>query len=289
VRLARAFPVVLLALLPMAAWALFLRIDQYGLTPFRVVRAASLLCLAVLGVIGAARFLRGRAPLGWEVPGLVGALALLTAAGPTGAVQLSIASQSRRLARLVDEVGVAERLVPSAAPAATRPLAAERVWALREALTSLSDLGGEAALRRVLAGDVAACVDHWRGAEECIARFGLTAAPTSPWHVASLPQGVALDAGDQRVSFVSLTRGENGALTLEGDAVVAGGARGSLAAHLAAAAHDAALPTGAVPLLRPDGRLAGHLIVQQLTATTAAGEPARIERLEGVWLERRQP
>lgn len=42
IRLARAFPVVLLALLPMAAWALWVRVDQYGLTPFLVVRGASL-------------------------------------------------------------------------------------------------------------------------------------------------------------------------------------------------------------------------------------------------------
>src|SRR5262249_29599403 len=45
IRLARAFPIVLIVLLPMAGWALWVRVEQYGFTPFRAVRAMGLLCL----------------------------------------------------------------------------------------------------------------------------------------------------------------------------------------------------------------------------------------------------
>src|SRR5215470_7970634 len=85
IRLARAFPLVLLALLPLAGWALVVRLEQHGFTPFRAVRLYGLLCLAVLSLAGIARWARGRA-LGWEVPAAILVFALAAAFGPTSAV-----------------------------------------------------------------------------------------------------------------------------------------------------------------------------------------------------------
>src|SRR5262249_47167346 len=116
VRVARAFPLVLLALLPLAVWALLVRVDQHGLTPFRVVRMHGLLCLAVLSVAGIARWARGRS-LSWEVPAAVLVFSLAAAFGPTGAVDLSIASQSRLLERRLRAAGVAP--VVAAGPSRT--------------------------------------------------------------------------------------------------------------------------------------------------------------------------
>lgn len=178
VRLARAFPIALLVLLPMALWALCVRIEQYGLTPFRVVRLAALLALAVLSVLGTVRWLRGRAALGWHVPATVAAFALVIAIGPLSAVNLSIRSQSARLVQILDDAGVEERslrpLTDAEADRVTGPvvISREELAQIRDALEGLGELGDEAALRRVFSGDVAPCLDTW-DPKRCLARLGV--------------------------------------------------------------------------------------------------------------------
>jgi hypothetical protein len=173
VQLARAFPLALLLLLPMAIWALYVRIDQYGLTPFRVVRLAALLCLVVLGVIGSLRWLRRRAALGWHVPATIAAFAIPCALGPLSAVNLSLYSQAARADRLLTQAGVTTRHVAAPATVAARTISRERWYELIEALEQLHDLGGTAGVRRVLDGEITPCASTY-GQRDCLRGLGLT-------------------------------------------------------------------------------------------------------------------
>lgn len=185
IRLARAFPIVLLVLLPMALWALCVRIEQYGLTPFRVVRMAALLALAVLSVLGAVRWLRNRAALGWHVPATVAAFALVIAFGPLSAVNLSLRSQTARLLQLLDDAGIEERhvrtLTDEEARRVTGPIviSREELHQLSTALEDLDRLGGEPALRRVFSGEVEQCTYYW-STERCLNRLGVAVENTDP-------------------------------------------------------------------------------------------------------------
>ncbi len=173
IRLARAFPIALLALLPMALWALIVRIEQYGLTPFRVVRMAALLCLVVLGVLGSLRWLRGRPPLGWHVPATFAAFAIAISVGPLSAVNLSVRSQTARVDQLLAEGGVAGRHVGPATTEITKRISLEQWNALRDAIDGVVRFGGEPALRQIFSGELEACVHRWRGDEACLYGLGL--------------------------------------------------------------------------------------------------------------------
>jgi Domain of unknown function (DUF4153) len=170
VRLTRAFPVVLLALLPMAWWALWLRIDQHGVTPFRAVRATGLACLTGLSVLGTLRWLRGRAALSWEVPAAIAAFAIAAAFGPLSAVRLSIHSQAARAARILDAAGIPRTLQGAHAQ---RVVLSEETYAdLEQTLHLLAELGGESAVREVLRGATEVCALPWQ-TSECLAQLGV--------------------------------------------------------------------------------------------------------------------
>lgn len=168
VRLTRAFPVVLLALLPMAWWALWMRIDQHGVTPFRAVRATGLACLTVLSVLGALRWWRARRALAWEVPVVVLAGALIAAFGPLGAVPLSIRSQTARVARMLDDARAHPYALQIADP--TYELAPERHAELAAALRMVAELGGAPAVHRALGAAFDHCGLPWQ-TDACLAEL----------------------------------------------------------------------------------------------------------------------
>lgn len=281
IRLARAFPLVLLALLPMAAWALWLRIDQYGLTPFRVVRGMGLVCLATMSVIGTVRWLRGRAPLGWEVPAVIIAFALATAFGPTSAIRLSIASQRDLLARQLDAAGAGR--VVAATTAATRLELDDKDYAkLHDAVAELSRLGGSATLAGVLSGALERCADHWR-ADDCLEGLGIHARDITPVSSLELTSRGRFEPSPGELSFVELRRspGEaaayapaaDGELGVTADAVTLHEARpqgrveiarGSLAATLANPAADSVLSPTWIPLVDASGAVVAKLAIHRL-------------------------
>lgn len=171
IRLVRAFPLVMLLLLPMAGWALWLRVDQYGFTPFRAVRGMGLFCLTTLSVLGTARWWRGRPSLTWEVPAVVIVFALATAFGPLSAIHLAIRSQSGLLARQLEASGVGR--VVAAGPGAPRIGVSDAAYLeLYEAIEELALLGGEPALRQVLSGAADRCAQQWK-AGECLDGLGV--------------------------------------------------------------------------------------------------------------------
>jgi hypothetical protein len=306
IRLTRAFPAVLLVLLPMAGWALSLRLDEHGVTPFRAVRAAGLLCLAGLSVVGTLRWLRGRPSLTWEVPAAVVVAALASAFGPTSAVELSIASQAQRLGRRLDAVGAGRGV--SSEPVRIEVEGAQ-YWQLHQALADLVQLGGEPALRRVLSGDVSRCIGRWH-ADACLEGLGIH--QRSAIVAAALRRRISADVAlgsfavaDRQPVFVDVRRepgqvapsfgladgggtadATQGALELTADAVVlhVGGAvvgRGSLA-RLVASSRDGVLSATLVPLLGPEARPVASLAVEHIDVSEPEPAGPEVVRLVGV-------
>jgi hypothetical protein len=296
VRLARAFPLVLLVLLPMAGWALAVRIDQHAFTPFRVARGMALLCLGTLSLLGSLRWLRGRMTLTWEVPVCVIAFALATAFGPVNAVRLSLDSQVARLDRLMTEAGISARQV-AAEP--VQPAALLIDYDLYNQITDgiqvVGELGGEAALRQVLSGEVATCAQPWSG-HGCMERLGVSWRPGgnggSRYETAQT-RGSFVVAGSE-MAFVDLDAGvrfaaESQQLELERTGAVAlyedgrKTATASLAGLIEVWRESTTLAPELLPLLRPDGTVAGHLAVHHMTAyETESG--VETVRLSGAWL-----
>jgi hypothetical protein len=303
IRLARAFPIVLFVLLPMAGWALWIRVEQYGVTPFRAVRAMGLLCLAVLSLAGAVRWLRGRAPLGWEVPGAILVFALAAAFGPTSAVHLSIASQSKLIARWLDEAGAGRTV--AAAPSVVRiEIDPVRHRDLRDAIAQLATLGGEPALRRLLSGSVEACVSRW-DTDDCLHRLGVYArgepVQPSPGEMSVAEVQGQFATGPGALAFVDLRReageGEDSRTMRDGIllvrdsvAVVVGGKqawRSPLAELIAASQDTHILPPEVVQLFGADGAPVAELAVQHLDVWRVDGATPEVLRLTGAVVWRR--
>lgn len=297
VQLARAFPIALLLLLPMALWAVLVRIEQYGLTPFRVVRLAAVLCLMALSVLGTLRWLRGRAPLSWHVPAVVGGFALLVAVGPQSAVNLSIRSQAARFAQLLDDAGVDTRAVASAAPASPRRLPYAQWAELERALDELADLGGEAAIRRVLTGAVQPCAQRW-STGDCLLGLGVAldsdrepAAVQHHYYTRRTEEPVAIPAGE--VTFVSAGRDEARHGVDERRLRLACGSAGDDEAGWAVASLEPyfteemprpALPPRAIPLTGEGGcQRPGVFLLRSLDAVSAEGAH-ELRGVEGIWV-----
>ncbi|HEV2733301.1 MAG TPA: DUF4153 domain-containing protein, partial [Longimicrobiaceae bacterium] len=165
-RLVRVFPAVLLALLPLATWAVWVRRDQYGWTESRYLRFALLLALGVLAAAGVYRLARRREPVLLLVPVVLGATFLLSAVGPWGASATSRRSQEVRLRQGLAQAGLLrggrfagtlrtpdDASVPD--PADTdRTIPAELHGQITGAVSYLFDSHGPASLRRVFAGDL---------------------------------------------------------------------------------------------------------------------------------------
>ena len=179
VRVSRGFTAVLLALLPLAAWALWVRIDQHGLTPPRAGRMYALGCLGLLALWGTLRWTRRRRPLTWEVPAMTAAAAIIAAVGPLSVVSLSIRSQSARLERGLDQAGVSERLVRAEQPDETVAIDEAAFDELAGRIGELVDIGGLPALAEVLDGDLSACRWRWDGAS-CLHHLGVRSVGSPP-------------------------------------------------------------------------------------------------------------
>lgn len=300
VRLTRAFPVILLALLPMAGWALWTRVAQHGVTPFRAVRGMGLLCLTALSLVATVRWLRGRAALSWEVPAAVIAFALIAAFGPLGAVPLSIRSQAGRAAAILDEAG-AGRVVAEAPGPGRFELLPERYTELEDALRQLADLGGEPAVRRVLTGSTAACVPSWQ-VTECLRRLGVASRgtreltrpggtitvlrahgrfPSPAGQVEWIELADPIDSPDPAPASTDLNASTPGqGLVLAADRVIllAGGAvvaQAPIAPLIASLRSDDALPLRTLALVRPDGTIAADLAVERLQLMEPVGGAGR--------------
>ena len=294
VQLARAFPVVLLALLPMALVAVLMRIEQYGLTPFRVARLTALLCLTALGALGTWRWLRGRPALTWQVPALLTAFALAIAAGPCSAVRLSVRSQTARLDRLLTAAGITTpsqrevRLGRYGAAAELRPLPPAAWTELADTIQSVAELGGAPALRRVLGGRVEDCVPRYGGARNCLDGLGLINREhqQEPHRFFRAEAQAAVEVPAGQLTFFIATPGTQTYVSGQGlhlwlDEREAAPVK--LEALVIAATEDRPLPPAPLPVRTAEGGDAGVVVLQRLDVALGEGG-LEVTRAEGVWV-----
>jgi Domain of unknown function (DUF4153) len=302
VRIARAFPVALLALLPMAGWALIVRVEQYGLTPFRVARIAAVLCLAGLSIWGSLRWVRRRPPLSWEVPSVIAAVAILLAVGPLSAVTLSTRSLAGHLEAELVSAGVSTRDVASRDPDTVRSMPTEQWTKLADAIETLAEVGGERGLRRVLHGAVDACVGRWSGAYACLRRLGVGTQSDPNVGVAAVAQPVpsyqtaavqsAIEGAFGELTFVTVTH--VGRSNVTGHTIRLrcddnGWATASLERFADAAVAAAPLPTDPVPLQGQSCASPGQLVIRSVEVRVDTGGDPSVDltRVEGVWIRPR--
>jgi hypothetical protein len=158
-RLARLFPLLLLVLLPLAFVAVLERQADYGWTEFRYLRLALLAALAILAVAGTVRLVRGRPPLLAAVPLVLGAVLLLSSAGPWSASAVSRRDQTARLRAALARTGLLSaggtvhvrswRALPDSAK---REVPAADYDRVSGALTYLAGAHGTKALRGIFPG-----------------------------------------------------------------------------------------------------------------------------------------
>ena len=299
IRVMRVFPIVLLALLPMASWALWVRIDEHGLTPLRVVRAYGVICLAVLSVAGVWRCARGKGALTWQVPAVIFIGAIVAALGPFSAVRLSVRSQAAKIAAKLDALGVGRVVSPQEVPAKVT-LDWDQLDPLASRIDLLVELDGEAGLRRVLTGDLAMCGHAW-GGRTCLDHLGVREIDGAP-PAASAPIDTH-DITDLRVPtahgavvFIEVTHSEHapapdaqtiefaeargGGVVLTADEVVLyqhGVRIGALS--LAALLAEPVLPSRALPVIGSDGAVLGELAIRRLSVRHAGDHDEASELL----------
>jgi hypothetical protein len=199
-RLVRVFPVLLLVLLPLALYAVWVRMDEYGWTEFRYLRFALLLALGVLAALGAARLVLRRPPLLLLVPVVLGATLLLSAVGPWGASAVSRRSQQARLvdglreAGLLEEGRYARPLAPPDSlgrpPADTGAVIPQPLHGqITGAATYLYESHGPGSLRGVFGPGVAGFRDGWQLAAALPIRPGCAPGEELQSVHAALPEG----------------------------------------------------------------------------------------------------
>ena len=101
----RFFPLAFLLLVPLAAWALWVRIDAYGVTEFRYLRLLSLVVVASICVFQAWRVARRKPFSLVAIPAGLVMSSLLASVGPWGVVAFSRSSQTARLEASLQEAG----------------------------------------------------------------------------------------------------------------------------------------------------------------------------------------
>jgi len=96
-RALRLTPALLLPLAPLGAWALLIRIEQYGWTEFRALRLILLAAFTGLALGATVQLLRRRAFALHVLPVALAVIMLLSVIGPWGVLPLSRRSQQARL------------------------------------------------------------------------------------------------------------------------------------------------------------------------------------------------
>lgn len=161
----RLAPALFLPLAPLGYRALFLRIDQYGWTEFRLARLAVLSGLLALAIGATVQLVRRRSFSLHAAPLALATVLLLSAVGPWSALAVSQRSQQARLATALAEVETA----PNAVADSARVVPAKAYEQIRESGRYLAAHFG----REVLPPELAGFADDQPGQVDYAARLGL--------------------------------------------------------------------------------------------------------------------
>ena len=294
IRVVRAFPAVLFALLPMAGWALFVRIDQYGFTQLRVSRMMALLCLGLLAGLGTIRWVRKQAPLSWQVPVAACVCALITAWGPLSANAISERSQVRRLQRLLDRTSIVTRNVQEEPSKTYRQISDEQFSQLEAQIEAVAKVSGKGGIAQVFTGNISVCNSRWSGAT-CLHHLGIgaDAGPSRRQEYLFRNEQDPVRVGDWVLHRVDLERTDGytaDGLVLLGDRI--GRIRGGnivstvpVAQTFLCQAKTHSLPNSSLVIPEEPGRLSSELIVSNVVRYFDASGQCVVDRIYGLWLE----
>lgn len=108
VKLAQRLPLLFIPLMPMTAWAVWVRIEQHGWTEFRYLRLVLVACLTIIFISSVARWwMKKSQPLG-TIIATFGVAAILSAVGPWSAAEVSKRSQTNRMLGELEAAGLME-------------------------------------------------------------------------------------------------------------------------------------------------------------------------------------
>jgi hypothetical protein len=116
----RFFPLPFLFLVPLAGWAIWVRIEEYGVTEFRYLRLLGLAAVALICLFKLQQLVRKRPSSLSVIPSVLALACLFASTGPWGVVSCSKRSQLGRLRAALEEAGF-----PSAEPIDFREEAAQ--------------------------------------------------------------------------------------------------------------------------------------------------------------------
>jgi|GEM_PF-6363444 len=106
VKLSQRLPLLFIPLMPMTAWAVWVRIEQHGWTEFRYLRLVLVVCLTVIFISSVALWLMKKSqPLG-TIIATFGVAAILSAIGPWSAAEVSRKSQTARMINALEAAGL---------------------------------------------------------------------------------------------------------------------------------------------------------------------------------------
>ncbi len=123
-RVLRAAPLLFVPLVPLGLWALFVRIDDYGWTEFRLLRVMVLVLLLVLAVLATVQLVRRRAFSIRVIPLVLGLAFGLAAVGPWSVLSIARRDQQSRLLAALEAAQI-DPAQPAAASGDGRVVARE--------------------------------------------------------------------------------------------------------------------------------------------------------------------
>jgi hypothetical protein len=149
-RFLRFGPPLFVPLAALGAWAITMRVGQYGWTEFRLVRLIALIVLGALAIGASVQLARRRRLALHVAPLALVATLLLAAVGPWSVLRQARRSQQARLATVLETAGVSAPRT-STDPAAPRMVPADVYDQLRSIARYLAENFGPEALPPLLA------------------------------------------------------------------------------------------------------------------------------------------
>ncbi|HEY0671323.1 MAG TPA: DUF4153 domain-containing protein [Longimicrobiales bacterium] len=287
-RILRAAPALFLLLVPLGLWALFVRIDDYGWTEFRLLRVLLLILLFGLAVFATVQLVRRHAFTIRAIPLILGAGFILSAIGPWSVLAIARRDQQDRLADALSEAQI-DPAQPLSSDTTHREVPRELYDRINDIAFYLQHHFGADALP--VAGAPATDRGMWSLADHF--RLMPAADDTLPGFVyGSLPPNAAVrlaagatvyrvTSGNPRVQLrgTQLTLLFGAELHVSLDTLLAGRAPGRNRRE------QQPLPAIALPAIGVDGSQRGELIIFE-AAVQRQRDSVRVDRLDGILIVR---
>lgn len=146
------FSVAYLPLVPLAAWAMWIRIDDYGVTEFRYLRVLLLAAFTLACAVQSWRVFRKEPVLPPLAAALLSGALLLSSFGPWGMVAVTKRSQQHRLLASLAQAGVSLPLDLTKTPEEKREVDSDLFNNITSGFRYLRDHHGESSLEGITTG-----------------------------------------------------------------------------------------------------------------------------------------